>query len=99
MECKGLWIPKRVLADKRLTSSEKIVLAEIIALASKGKCSASNQHLADITALSRIQLRKIIYKLKENGYISVSLHRAGDTQQVIGRDIHPMFLEEHTLCS
>lgn len=70
---KGVWIPKEVYLDKRLTALDKIILIEIDSLDNgdeKG-CFASNEYLAEFCQCSISKVTKSISKLKELGYIRV----------------------------
>ena len=45
---KGIWIPKEIWEDKRLSANQKIILMEIDSLdATEEHCYASNEHLAE----------------------------------------------------
>lgn len=72
-DLKGVWIPKEVYLDKRLTALDKIILIEIDSLDNgdeKG-CFASNEYLAEFCQCSISKVTKSISKLKELGYIRV----------------------------
>lgn len=65
----GIWIPSWVLEDERMTVAEKIVLSEIIALAKKGGCYASNRHLARRCCLSERTVIRTIERLTDLGLV------------------------------
>ena len=69
---KGVWIPKEVWLDDRLSAVEKIILVEIDSLDSAERgCWASNQHIAKFCQVSERTVSSAISKLKDLGYIYV----------------------------
>ena len=69
---KGVWIPKEVWLDDRLSAVEKIILVEIDSLDStERECWASNQHIAKFCQVSERTVSSAISKLKDLGYIYV----------------------------
>ena len=69
---KGVWIPKEVWLDDRLSAVEKIILVEIDSLDSTERgCWASNQHIAKFCQVSERTVSSAISKLKDLGYIYV----------------------------
>lgn len=68
---KGVWIPKEIWLDKRLSVLDKIILIEIDSLATDKGCFASNEYLADFCQCSISKIKNAISKLKEYGYLYV----------------------------
>lgn len=70
---KGVWIPKEVWLDNRLSMLDKGILAEIDSLdmGEKG-CFASNEHLAEFCQCSLTKVSTSISKLIELGYVFVA---------------------------
>ena len=70
---KGVWIPKEVYLDKRLTALDKIILIEIDSLdnGDENGCFASNEYLAEFCQCSIPKVTKSISKLKQLGYVKV----------------------------
>ena len=69
---KGVWIPKEVWLDDRLSAVEKIILVEIDSLDSTERgCWASNKHIAKFCQASERTVSSAISKLKDLGYIYV----------------------------
>ena len=68
---KGIWIPKEVWIDERLSPLEKIILAEIDSLDTEeyGGCVAGNDYLAGFCQCSANKVALAVSKLKELGYI------------------------------
>lgn len=67
---KGVWIPKEIYLDERLSALDKIILAEIDSLDDEDKgCYASNQYLADFCQCSERKVTASISKLIEYGYV------------------------------
>ena len=67
---KGVWIPKAIYLDNRLTALEKIVLVEIDSLDSASGCFCSNEYLANFCQCSERKISDAIAKLLELGYIT-----------------------------
>lgn len=66
----GIWIPIEVLHNSELTSTEKILYAEIYYLDRPDiHCTASNEYLAKFLNMSVAGVKKCISHLKELGYI------------------------------
>ncbi len=69
---KGIWIPKEIWLDKRLSALDKIVLMEIDSLDNSDKgCYASNKHIAEFCQCSEATVTRAIAKLTEFGYLYV----------------------------
>lgn len=70
---KGVWIPKEIWLDDRLTALEKVILAEIDSLDTDGfgGCIASNEYLAEFCQCSANKVALAVSKLKELGYIEL----------------------------
>lgn len=62
---KGIWIPKEIWLDERLTALDKIILAEIDSLDNDEGCKASNEYLAKFCDCTASKVSKSIAKLKE----------------------------------
>lgn len=70
---KGIWIPKEVYLDERLSAIDKIVFSEIHSLsATQHGCFASNERLAKFCQCSVPTITRSIGKLKELGFIEVA---------------------------
>ena len=68
-EFKGVWIPKEVWLDGRLTALDKVILTEIDSLDNENGCSAGNEHLAKFCQCSETKVSTAIKKLITLGYI------------------------------
>lgn len=69
---KGIWIPKEVWLDERLSALDKIILMEIDSLdRSEDGCFAGNQSLADFCKCSERKVSDSIAKLISYGYIRI----------------------------
>ena len=68
---KGIWIPAEIWLDERLSSTEKMLFAEISSLhdPEKGGCFAGNEYLANFLGLKERQIRSNISHLKSLGLI------------------------------
>lgn len=69
---KGVWIPKIVWLDSRLTALDKVILTEIDSLDQGERgCFASNKHIADFCQCSEAKVTKSISHLTKLGYLYV----------------------------
>lgn len=69
---KGVWIPKAVWLDTRLSALDKVILTEIDSLDQTEKgCFASNQHIAEFCQCSESKVSKSISLLIKLGYLYV----------------------------
>lgn len=70
---KGVWIPRDVWLDGRLSALDKVILIEIDSLDNGERgCYASNAYLAEFCQCSERKVSATISKLIEFGYISVA---------------------------
>jgi hypothetical protein len=69
---KGVWIPKAVWLDSRLTALDKVILTEIDSLDQGERgCFASNKHIADFCQCSITKVSTSISKLIDMNYLYV----------------------------
>ena len=67
---KGIWIPKEIWLDKRLTYFERCLLAEIHSLDDPERgCYASNQYFCEFFNERERKIQEGLSKLKQCGYI------------------------------
>lgn len=66
---KGVWIPKEVWLDNRLTALDKIILTEIDSLDNENGCTAGNEYLAMFCQCSETKVSTAVRKLIDLGYI------------------------------
>lgn len=69
---KGVWIPKEVWLDEKLTYFEKAVYAEIDSLDGDEGCFASNKYLAGFFGCTERTISRAISHLQQLGYIEVA---------------------------
>lgn len=82
-------LPAEVRYDDKLNSTEKLLYAEITALASKeGVCWASNQYFAKLYNVTPIYISMMIRKLKECGYIDTEIIYKKGTKVIQRRNIY-----------
>ena len=70
-EFRGVWIPKEVWFDSRLSALDKVILAEIDSLDNEDSCYATNDYLAKFCQCSVTKVSTSISKLIEYGYVEV----------------------------
>ena len=71
-EFKGVWFPKEVWLDERLSALDKIILLEIDSLDNEEKgCYASNEYLAEFCQCSERKITESISKLIKCEYLYV----------------------------
>ena len=66
---KGIWIPKEIYSNDKLSWSEKILLVEIDSLDNEDGCFASNFYFSEFLGVSEVRISNIIAKLKKLNYI------------------------------
>lgn len=69
---KGVWIPKSIWLDERLTALDKVILTEIDSLDQGERgCYASNRHIAEFCQCSERKVSESISQLVKYGYLRV----------------------------
>lgn len=66
---KGIWVPKEIWLDDRLTALEKVIFAEIDSLDNDFGCAVSNAKLAGFCGCTERKITQAISKLKGFGLI------------------------------
>ena len=70
---KGVWIPKEVWLDDRLSMLDKGILAEVDSLdMGENGCFASNEHLAEFCQCSERKITESVSKLINLGYVKLA---------------------------
>jgi len=82
---KGIWIPKEIWLNKKLTVMEKLFLVEIDSLDNEKGCYASNKHFSEFFDLSKNRCTEIIKKLELKGLLTIEIVRKEN--QIIKRII------------
>lgn len=70
---KGVWIPKEVWLDEKLTYFEKAVYAEIDSLDGEDGCFASNKYFQSFFKCTERTISRAISHLQQLGYIEVTV--------------------------
>lgn len=69
---KGVWIPKEIWLDERLTALDKVILTEIDSLdRGENGCFASNEHLAKFCQCSERKVTESVAKLIGFNYVKI----------------------------
>ena len=90
---KGIWIPREIWELEDLGWNEKLLLVEVDSLNIDGQgCYASNDYLAKFLGVSKERLRKIIYRLVKDGYLTSKLIYKPGTNEVEKRLLWPSTL-------
>jgi len=84
---KGVWIPKEVWMDDKLSWMEKLFLVEVDSLNAEKGCFASNAYFGEFFQLSNSRVSEIIKSLVSKGYITTFLIYEG--KQVKQRILTP----------
>lgn len=79
---KGVWIPKEIWLSTELSIQEKVILTEIDSLDNDEGCFASNKYFADFMNLSERQVKRMIKKLVEKGWIVSKLTYKKDSKEI-----------------
>ena len=97
---KGIWIPAKIILNKNLTTTEKLVLSIILYLSEKQKyCFASNKYIGEIINVTSGRISKVVSKLKEKCYIKVKLNYKNGSKEVESRAIIPIVENNNTYSS
>ena len=70
---KGVWIPKEVWLDEKLTYFEKAVYAEIDSLDGEDGCFASNKYLSGFFGCTERHIKRALAHLSELGYVKTEM--------------------------
>lgn len=84
---KGIWIPKEIWLNTKLTMNEKLFLVEIDSLNNAKGCFASNDYFAAFFSLSKNRCSEIIKSLESKGLISISYKYKEGTKAIETRII------------
>jgi Helix-turn-helix domain len=98
MNGKGLWISAEIMAETRLNTTEKMLLAEIHNLAQLGECFAGNEHFAEVLGFKKNWISKLISDLKDKGYLFVTFTYKTGTKEIEKRLLTPIGLLTNTPC-
>jgi hypothetical protein len=85
---KGIWIPKVVWLNTKLTLQEKVFLVEIDSLDNKDGCFASNDYFAKFFGLSKTRVSLVITSLIKKGFINSILIREKGNKRILKRIIN-----------
>lgn len=86
----GIWIPKEIWMDRNLGVMERFFYAEIIGLAGRRGCYASNSHFTKILRISSARISQLVRSLTDKKYITVKLFYKKGKKQVSRREIYPI---------
>lgn len=96
MERKGLWITPEIMADQRLTHTEKILLAEITNLAQLGECFAGNQYFAEFLQCHEKHISRLLKKFVKLELITLQLIYKTGSKEIDKRILTPSNIEVTT---
>ena len=65
----GIWIPREIYLNKKLSWTDKILLIEIESLDNERGCFASNDYFAEFLGVTKTTISTSVSKLKKLGYI------------------------------
>ena len=78
----------RVRYDKKVSSTAKLIYAEINSLTNKrGFCYASNSYFAKLYNVSKQSINNCLKNLEENGYINRHIYRRPGSKEILHRYI------------
>lgn len=66
---KGIWVPKEIWLNRKLSILDKFVLIGIDTLSKDGRCTASNEEIAEFCGCSDRSVSGSIAGLINNGFI------------------------------
>jgi hypothetical protein len=79
----GLWIDTEILFDEKLNSSEKILLAQIIALHNAKGCFANNLYFSKLLNISKDRAGKLINRLIKNKYLISEIDKSSGNHRIL----------------
>ena len=82
---KGIWIPKEIWLESKLTIQEKLFYIEIDSLDNEDGCFANNQHFSDMFEISKTRCSIVISHLEQKGYIKSKLIYKEGSKQILKR--------------
>ena len=68
---KGVWIPREIWLEERLSALEKVILLEVDSLDNGEGCWAGNDYLAEFCQCSERKVSDTVSKLTRMGYLKV----------------------------
>lgn len=68
---KGIWIPREIWLEERLSMLEKVILMEIDSLDNGEGCWAGNDYLSEFCQCSERKVSEAVSKLVDMGYLAV----------------------------
>jgi CTP-dependent riboflavin kinase len=81
-------IPAPVRYDKRLSSSSKILYAEITSLTNKyGFCYSNNKYFQNLYKVSKQTINNWLFQLEKYGYIKRHIYRNRGSKEILNRYI------------
>ena len=86
-EIKGIWIPKEIWDLKELSWTERVLIAEILALSSRQECTANNEHFSNRLMVTKESASRLINKLVKLGYLKSTIKFKKNTKQVESRTL------------
>ena len=84
---KGIWIPKEVWLNEKLTLLEKVFLVEIDSLDNDEGCYASNEYFSGFFKLSKNRCSEVIKSLEKKGLVKISYKYKENTKLIEKRII------------
>tara|TARA_R100001480_G_scaffold1874_1_gene5953 strand:+ start:1290 stop:1949 length:660 start_codon:yes stop_codon:yes gene_type:complete len=82
---KGIWIPKEIWLNEKLTIQEKIFLVEIDSLDNESGCFAGNAYFSEFFGISKTRVSLVIKSLIEKGFVSSTTVYKEGTKQILKR--------------
>ncbi len=93
---KGVWIPKEIWLDDRLSPLEKVLLVEIDSLDNERGCFKSNAKFAEFLQCGVNTITRSVKKLTELGYVTCKMvtHDRGTSRVIkMVKGVSPKWLE------
>lgn len=90
----GIWIPKEIWLDKKLSIIEKVFLAEIRSLDNEEGCTASNKYFAEFFGITPKRASAIICGLVKKNLINSTITYVGKTSEVHKRYLNVLLINQ-----
>ena len=97
LNLKGIWIPIKILTNKKLSDKEKKINAIIIYLSKENNyCYCTNKTISQLLNITITQVSRLVNSLKDKNYINIELIYKENSKQVEMRKLIPIQKYEYT---
>lgn len=92
----GIWLPKKVVFDVKLSDKEKHIYSMIIALSKENEFTMSNAYIGNLLNISTVQVSRLVNSLKKKGYIKTEMIYKENSKEIAIRKCIPINKYDNT---